>query len=81
VIAPSAAFAGALATVEEVGPVLGSAPIRIWDPVRKRGRPMGVTSGVVSAVIPISGTFAIDTMIRSTFPFGDVFCCSATLDR
>ena len=63
-------------TIEEIGPVMGSAPIRIWDVAKKRSRTTRLTTGVVRLVVPFAGTLAIEAMLISTFPFGGVFAWS-----
>lgn len=40
--------------IQEIGPLAGSGTVNFFDPVRKRGRTTGLTSGIVLAFLPDS---------------------------
>jgi hypothetical protein len=63
----------ASAVIADVGPVLGTSTVQLWQQVFKRGHRTGLTSGLVVAVVP-DESLAIKGMIIDTFPFGGLFC-------
>lgn len=59
--------------VKEVGALRGAGQVQLWDPIKKRGRTTGLTTGLVVAVIPEFPSLATLQIECATFPFGNVF--------
>jgi hypothetical protein len=73
-VARVAANVATSAEVADVGAVAGTALVRLWEPVTKRGASTDLTSGLVVAVVPDLSQGTLIGMIIDTFPFGGLFC-------
>lgn len=62
-----------LATIQDLGPVFGSASAELFGVAKKRGRTTGVTTGVVVAIV-VDASMVVKELRLDTFPFGGLYC-------
>ncbi|MFF4602782.1 hypothetical protein ACFY12_08520 [Streptomyces sp. NPDC001339] len=64
-----------VARIQDIGPVEGStAELSLFQPVKKRGRTTGLTTGQIVGLVPGSNPFEVSWIVCGTDPPGGLFC-------